>query len=346
MDKKQKKSPKTVEECLDATLIKIQRYYKRVDTNNFSISIGNQFTPNIDKLSYYEKAFQIFNFVNQAAKEKKRFFDTAKYEYINLDENFEKIRQRTGFNQANFINLIEKCKMLMKCQQDDNLYIEKLKQEIIILNTQKNSIIEKTTETINTMKKNQLELIDKITKLNENCQLIDQGKQELMFKQQQLQERTQENLMLKKDLKKVKAGFSREKASIIISKDKQINYLQTKLRSAEKYQVNEEREKREKFRFENINREFKLEIETLMTENNKLACEVAQLNADIYRINENYKKVVAALSNAKKTIHFLVNTPAFKSVKKLFFNMDKTNLLTISDNGTNDNLITTSNDNK
>ena len=171
-------------------------------------------------------------------------------------------------------------------------------------------------------------LIDKITKLNENCQLIDQGKQELMIKQQQLQERTQENLMLKKDLKKVKQGFDREKTSIIIGKDKQIEYLQTKLRSAEKYQFNEEKEKKEKFKYLNMYKEMKLEIQTLLTENNRLACEVAKLTARDYAINQNYKKVESALVNARKTIQFLVNTPAFKEVKKMFFNMENVDMLT------------------
>lgn len=332
----EKSPPKTLEECLYRSLLKIKKYYKRVDTNNFSISIKTDFEKEVQETPDKEKAFQIFNFIVQAVKEKKRFFDTAKYEYINLDENFDKLRYKSGFNQANFIDLIEKCKMLMKCQQDDNLYIEKLKQEIVILNSQKNAIIEKTTETINTMKKNQLDLIDKITKLNENCQLIDQGKQELMLKQQQLQERTQENLMLKKDLKKVKAGFTREKTSIIISKDKQIDYLQTKLKSAEKYQFEEQKERKEKFKYLNMYKEMKLEIQTLLTENNKLACEVAQLTANNYAINQNSKKIESALVNARKTIQFLVNTPAFKEVKKIFLNMDGGEYLTSS----NDNLLT------
>ena len=60
-----------------------------------------------------------------------------------------------------------------------------------------------------------------------------------------------------------------------------------------------------------------------MTENNKLACEVAQLKADNYAINENYKKIEKQLAKARNTIQFLVNTPAFKQVKKMFFNMEQ-----------------------
>ena len=192
--------------------------------------------------------------------------------------------------------------MLMKCQADDNLYIEKLKQEIIILNSQKNAIIEKTTNTINTMKKNQLDLIDKITKLNENAQLIDQGKQELLAKQQQLLERTQENLMLKKEKKKKNAGFRREKTSIIISKNKEIKELLGKLDNAEKYHVNEMKEQKEKFKYKNLYKESKLDVETLVTENNKLACELAQIHAENYVINENYKKIEKQLNNDRSNI--------------------------------------------
>ena len=156
---KVKSIPKTIEECLHLSLVKIKKYFRRVDTNNFSISIKyDTLQSEVNATPNLEKALQIYNFVKQACKEKKRFFDTAKYEYINLDENFDKLKYKSNFNQANFIDLIEKCKMLLKCQQDDNLYIEKLKQEIIILNSQKNAVIEKTTETINKMKKDQLDL--------------------------------------------------------------------------------------------------------------------------------------------------------------------------------------------
>ena len=328
-----KPTPKTIEECLFFTLRKIKKFHRRLETNNFSIPIN--FEPEINEIPDFEKAFQIFNFVKQACKEKKRFFDTSKYEYINLEENFEKLKSRSGFNQANFINLIDKCKMLMRCQHDDNLYIEKLKHEIIILNSQKNAIIEKTTNTINSMKKNQLDLIEKIKSLNENILLIDQGKHEIMKKTQQLQERTQENLSLKKELKKLTTSFNREKNMIIIHKNKEIKELINKLEYAEKYQKNEVNEKKEKFKYKNLYKEVKLEIETLMTENNKLACEVAQLNANNYAINESHKKIEKQLAKARNTIQFLVNTPAFKQVKKMFFNMEQ--LDNYDNNTKNDN---------
>ena len=36
-------SPKTIEDYLRLSLIKIKKYFKRVDTNNFSISIKGDF---------------------------------------------------------------------------------------------------------------------------------------------------------------------------------------------------------------------------------------------------------------------------------------------------------------
>jgi hypothetical protein len=108
--------------------------------------------------------------------------------------------------------------------------------------------------------------------------------------------------MLKKELKKKNAGFRREKTSIIISKNKEIKELLGKLDNAEKYHVNEMKEQKEKFKYKNLYKESKLDVETLVTENNKLACELAQIHAENYVINENYKKIEKQLNNARSTI--------------------------------------------
>ena len=42
----------------------------------------------------------------------------------------------------------------------------------------------------------------------------------------------------------------------------------------------------------------KLHIDTLLTENERLACTVAQLNADNYALSERYKKIEKKLTNA------------------------------------------------
>ena len=54
--------------------------------------------------------------------------------------------------------------------------------KIIILNNQKNAIIEKTTKQINDLKENLLSLIDKIKELKENQKLIDETKKEILIK--------------------------------------------------------------------------------------------------------------------------------------------------------------------
>lgn len=292
----------SLEKLISKSLTTIKKFFMRLEKDNFSIHLNNVIANELEKMSIEQQCFQVYHFIKQTCKEKKRFFDTSKYEFVNLDSNFEKLKVKSGFNQENFTNLIEKCKMLIKCQQDDNVYIEKLKQEIVILESEKKAIIDKTTAVINTMKNENLLLIEKIEKLNFETNLINQSKGELSLKQQQLQERTQENLKLKGELKKVKDGFSREKKCLTIGKDKEIKALLGKLRFAEGFQEKEQKESKDKFKYKNMYHEVKNEIETLLTENNKLACEVSKLNSINYATNENYKKTEKQLSHAKDTI--------------------------------------------
>lgn len=289
-------TPKTIEECLTLSVEIIRKYFKRVETNNFSTEIV--FENDLSEISDLNKAIEIYNYICLVYKEKKKFHDQSKYNLINIEENIDKLRTRHGFDQANFSELIENCKKLMRTQQEKNLYIEKLEQEIIILNNQKNAIVEKTTKKINDMKKDQLKLIDKIEELNENGKLIDQGKHEIIKKTQQLQEKNNENIILRKEQKKLIQGFKQEKASIISTKNNEIKSLLSKLKYAESYQQNEIKEQKEKFKFKNKYKEVKLHIQTLMNENEVLACRVAQLTADNYALNENCKKLDKKLSNA------------------------------------------------
>ena len=186
----------------------------------------------------------------------------------------------------------------MENLQEKNKYIEKLEQEIIILNNQKNAIIEKTTKQINELKDNLFTLIEKIKELKENQKLIDEGKKEILIKTQKLQERTQENKNLRNEKKKLIQGFRQEKTNIILNKDSQIKTLSKKLEYAESYQQKLLKEEREKAIYRNKYKEVKLHIETLMTKNEYLASVVAQLNADNYALNEKYKRVEKKLTNA------------------------------------------------
>ena len=289
--------PSTISECLFRGLYKIRKYYKRIELNDFSKSV----TINSDEfkdMPDLNKAIEIYNFLKYSTKKNKIKFEQAKYNFINFDENIDKLRTRHGFDQANFCELIDKCKMLTETLQEKNKYIEKLEQEIILLNNQKNEIIDKTTKQINDLKDNLFSLIDKIKELKGNQKLIDEGKKEILLKTQKLQERTQENKNLRNEKKKLIQSFRQEKTHIILNKDSQIKSLSKKLEYAESYQQKLIKEEKEKAIFRNKYKEVKLHIEKLMTKNEQLACTVAQLNADNYALNEKYKRIEKKLSNA------------------------------------------------
>ena len=230
-----KTAPTTITECLFKGLCKIRKYYKRIELNDFSKSVSIE-TSEIKPISDLDKAIEIYNYIKYSTKKNKLKFEQNKYNAINFEENIDKLRTRHGFDQANFCELIDKCKLLMENLQEKNRYTEKLEQEIIILNNQKNAIIEKTTKQINELKENLLSLIDKIKELKENQKLIDETKKEILIKNQKLQERAQENKNLRNEKKKLIQGFRQEKTNIILNKDFQIKSLSQKLRYAESFQ--------------------------------------------------------------------------------------------------------------
>ena len=292
-----KPAPTTIPECLFRGICKIRKYYKRIELNDFSKSVTID-PSEIKPISDLDKAIEIFNYIKYSTKKNKLKFEQNKYNAINFEENIDKLRTRHGFDQANFCDLIDKCKLLMENLQEKNRYTEKLEQEIIILNNQKNAIIEKTTKQINDLKENLLSLIDKIKELKENQKLIDETKKEILIKNQKLQERAQENKNLRNEKKKLIQGFRQEKTNIILNKDFQIKSLSQKLRYAESFQKKLDKEELEKAIFRNKYKEVKLHIDTLLTENERLACTVAQLNADNYALSERYKKIEKKLTNA------------------------------------------------
>jgi len=292
-----KPTPATVSECLFKGLCKIRKYYRRIELNDFSKSVSID-TSEIKPIPDLDKAIEIYNYIKYSTKKNKLKFEQNKYNAINFEENIDKLRTRHGFDQTNFCDLIDKCKLLMENLQEKNKYIEKLEQEILILNNQKNVIIEKTTKQINELKENLLSLIDKIKELKENQKLIDETKKEILIKNQKLQERAQENKNLRNEKKKLIQGFRQEKTNIILNKDFQIKSLSKKLQYAESFQKKLNKEEMEKAIFRNKYKEVKLHIETLLTENERLACVVAQLNADNYALSEKYKKIEKKLTNA------------------------------------------------
>ena len=292
-----KPAPATIADCLLRGLYKIRKYYKRIELNDFSKSVTID-SSEIKPISDLDKAIEIYNYIRYSTRKNKLRFEQNKYNAINFEENIDKLRTRHGFDQANFCELIDKCKLLMENLQEKNRYTEKLEQEIIILNNQKNAIIEKTTKQINDLKENLLSLIDKIKELKENQKLIDETKKEILIKNQKLQERAQENKNLRNEKKKLIQGFRQEKTNIILNKDFQIKSLSKKLQYAESFQKKLDKEEMEKANYRNKYKEVKLHIETLLTENERLACIVAQLNADNYNLSERYKKLEKKLKNA------------------------------------------------
>ena len=284
-------------ECLFKGIYKIRKYYRRIELNDFSKSVTID-SSEIKPISDLDKAIEIYNYIRYSTRKNKLRFEQNKYNAINFEENIDKLRTRHGFDQANFCELIDKCKLLMENLQEKNRYTEKLEQEIIILNNQKNAIIEKTTKQINELKENLLSLIDKIKELKENQKLIDETKKEILIKNQKLQERAQENKNLRNEKKKLIQGFRQEKTNIILNKDFQIKSLSKKLQYAESFQKKLDKEEMEKANYRNKYKEVKLHIETLLTENERLACIVAQLNADNYNLSERYKKLEKKLKNA------------------------------------------------
>ena len=248
--------PSTISDCLQHGLYKIRKYYKRIELNDFSKSVTIN-EEEIKEINDLNKAIEIYNFIKYTTKKNKIKFEQSKYNSINFEENIDKLRTRHGFDQANFCDLIDKCKLLMENLQEKNKYIEKLEQEIIILNNQKNAIIEKTTKQINELKDNLFSLIEKIKELKENQKLIDEGKKEILLKTQKLQERTQENKNLRNEKKKLIQGFRQEKTNIILNKDSQIKSLSKKLEYAESYQQKLLKEEKEKAIYRNKYKENK-----------------------------------------------------------------------------------------
>ncbi len=74
-------------------------------------------------VSLQEKLTSVDHFVKKALKEKKNYFTQSNYELKSLDKNIERLQKISGFSQDNFINLIDKYKLLISVERDQYLYI-------------------------------------------------------------------------------------------------------------------------------------------------------------------------------------------------------------------------------
>ena len=158
-----------MEEIIEKIYTKIKKFILKVEKDNFTLNLNGKIDDNnstIEKLNFIE------NFIKIHLEEKKKYFTHSNYEIITLNENIEKLLKSDHFNQENFKNVIEKCKILMKFGREDKLYIERLKQEIIILEKEKNAVVEKTKQIIIELKNDNLNLIYQMKKLNNEKEKI------------------------------------------------------------------------------------------------------------------------------------------------------------------------------
>jgi hypothetical protein len=208
------------------------------------------------------KLLFISNFVKLDLEERKKYFMNSRYEISSFEEKIEKV---DGFNQQNFQNLIERCRMFLKNGRDDKVYIEKIKEEIIKLEMEKNAIIEKTKLIIDELKSDNLKLIDKIESLSKEKDKVDIERIELFKKTEEINRKVNENNILKIELEKSKVSFNKEKNKIVINKDKEISQLCDKLNYSSKFEKNLTLEQKEKYKLKNISNELKTEVQRLTT---------------------------------------------------------------------------------
>ena len=116
-----KPAPATIADCLLRGLYKIRKYYRRIELNDFSksVTINEEELKEINDLN---KAIEIFNYIKLTTKQNKNKLEQTKYNSINFEENIDKLRTRHGFDQSNFCDLIDKCKLLMENLQEKNRY--------------------------------------------------------------------------------------------------------------------------------------------------------------------------------------------------------------------------------
>jgi hypothetical protein len=177
---------------------------------------------------------------------------------VSLEENLERITKT--FHQENFSELIDKCKMLMETIREDKIYIEKLKEEIVIITGEKNKIIEKTKEIIEELKGDNLLLIEKIQKFSSDKEKSEKANEELLKRKDDIKKKTFENRQLKNEIEKAKSNITKETNRIEVYKDKEINILKERLKQQVKLEIEIEQLKKENYKIQNALNEIKIEL--------------------------------------------------------------------------------------
>jgi uncharacterized protein (DUF3084 family) len=216
-------------------------------------------------ISLNEKLQTINHFVKKSIKEKENYFNQSNYELKSLDENIERLQKMNGFSQENFINLIEKCKMLINAEREQYLYIEALKQENKNLKCDKNLVIDNTKQIIEDLKAKNVYLLNQIEKMCKEKEKIEKNKQDLAKKTEEIQRRTMEVNMLKHEIEKSKNNFTREKNRINIIKNKEISQLNEQIKLGDRNEREMDKLNKEYHKLKNMYNEIKVVNEKLIT---------------------------------------------------------------------------------
>jgi len=198
-------------------------------------------------------------------KEKKNYFTQSNYELKSLDENFERLQKVSGFSQENFINLIDKCKLLINAEREQYLYIEALKEENKNLEHEKNLVIENTKQIIEELKSKNIFLLNQIEKMCKEKEKIEKNKVELAKKTEEIQKRTMEANMLKHEIEMTKNNFTREKNRITIIKNKEIGQLNEQIKVGDRNEREMDKLTKEYNKLKNMYKEVKVINEKLVT---------------------------------------------------------------------------------
>lgn len=199
--------------------------------------------------------------------EKKKYFNQSNYELKSLDENIERIQKQSGFSQENFLNLIDKCKILIKAEREQYLYIEELKQQNKNLQFDRDLIAENTKQIIEDLKSKNIYLLNQIEKACKEKDKIEKNKQELAKKQEDIQKKTMENNNLRHEMLKSKKDFTRDKNRLNIVKNKEISMLNEQVKLADRNEREMDKINREYHKFKNMYNEIKVVNENLITVN-------------------------------------------------------------------------------
>lgn len=306
INKDLKELPKTINEFLEETYQKIKRFDERNKEYDYSKKLKKYYHADTTGMSDLDKALHIYLFVSLNIREKKDYQNKKKYDSMTIKESIDKLNRKKEFNQDNFLQLIDTCKMLIENQKEDDRYINQLKQEIILLNRDRNAAIEQTKDHIKNLQNECKRLIQENGKLMIGQSELYKKNDKIREQMIKLETKEQENNKLEKKLKSNEIRFKNE-----IKKEENINrkklqalvYENKSLKNTGKDLLDElNNYKSAQINFQNS----KVENAKLSTENEKLACHKAQLLNENYNLKLKNQILAKKLENAKQIIKLYI----------------------------------------